>query len=91
MVWQVEPVSPNHGKPVVIGRFESTAWLGDVMVWISGEAELDTVRTTDGWIVSKHYDLAQSDDLDIVLDELVALLSEGSIPSAAVTAWSSRT
>jgi hypothetical protein len=37
-------------------------------------------------MVNKHYDLVTSSDLGVVLDELVALLSDGSIPDSAVTA-----
>jgi hypothetical protein len=42
--WQLKPVSPNYGKPVVTGVFESARWIGDMTVWITGEAELVTVR-----------------------------------------------
>jgi hypothetical protein len=55
--WVVEPVARNYGKPVVVARFESVSWLGDVMVWITGEAELATARLADNWMVNKHYDL----------------------------------
>jgi hypothetical protein len=46
-------------------------------VWITGEAELVTVRLADGWNVNKHYDLVSSDDLEIGLGELAALIAEG--------------
>jgi hypothetical protein len=55
-------------------------------VWITGEAELVTVRLADGWNVNKHYDLVSSTDLEIALDELVGLVTEGSVPDEAVTA-----
>lgn len=90
VVWQLKPILPNHGKPVVTGEFESVTWIGNMAVWITGEAELATVRLADGWNVNKHYDLVSSDDLETALDELAALVAEGSVPSEAVTAWAPR-
>lgn len=86
-MWQLKPISSNYGKPVVMGAFESPAWIGDMIVWITGEAELGTVRLADGWNVNKHYDLVSSTDLGRALDELVALVAEGSVPDEAVTAY----
>jgi hypothetical protein len=82
--WQIRPVAPNHGKPVVVSEFESTTWLGGLLIWISGEAELDAVRVSDDQAVSKHYDLTGLDDLEALLGELDALLTAGRIPDAAV-------
>jgi hypothetical protein len=62
-------VAPNYGKPVAVARFESVSWLGDVMIWITGEAELATVRITDSWMVNKHYDFAGSGDLGKLLED----------------------
>ena len=90
VMWQLKPISPNYGKPVVTGGFESAAWIGDMTVWITGEAELVTIRLADSWNVNKHYDLVSSDDLEIALGELVALVAEGSVPDEAVTAWVTR-
>jgi hypothetical protein len=87
VVWQVKPVEPNHGKPVVAGTFESVAWLAEMTVWITGEAELAAVRLGDGWNVNKHYDLASSDDLELALSELASLIAGASVPGGAVTAW----
>jgi hypothetical protein len=87
VAWQLKPISPNYGKPVVSGTFESPAWIGDMTVWITGEAELGTIRLGDGWNVNKHYDLVSSTDLEIALDELAALVTEGSVPDEAVTAY----
>lgn len=82
--WQIGPVAPNHGKPVVVSEFESATWLGGLLIWISGEAELDAIRVSDDQAVSKHYDLAGLDDLEVLLGELGALLTAGRIPDAAV-------
>ena len=90
VVWRLEPISPNYGKPVVRGVFESVTWVGDVTVWITGEAELLTFRLADGWNLNKHYDLASPGDLEIALDELAALIAQGSVPDEAVTAWGTR-
>jgi hypothetical protein len=88
--WRLKPVSPNYGKAVVAGVFESARWIGDMTVWITGEAELLTVRLADGWNVNKHYDLASPDDLEAALDELTALIVHGSVPDGTVTAWIKR-
>jgi hypothetical protein len=42
------------------------------------------------WSVNKHYDLASSGDLEIAFDGLAALIAQGSVPNAAVTAWDKR-
>jgi hypothetical protein len=79
------PIQPNHGKSVVRIELESAAWLAQIMIWNSGEAELETIRLADDRIVNKHYDLVGSDDLDLLLDELVRLLIQDQVPEAAVT------
>jgi hypothetical protein len=70
-----------------MGTFESAAWAGDLLVWITGEAELGTLRLADGWNVNKHYDLISPDDLETALDELTALITQESVPDGALTAW----
>jgi hypothetical protein len=62
------------------------AWLAEVMIWVTGESELATVRLSDDRIVNKHYDLADHGDLEVLLDELVGLLVDDRIPGAAVVA-----
>ncbi|WP_067501955.1 hypothetical protein [Actinoplanes sp. TFC3] len=83
--WQVRPVAANYGKAIVVSEFESATWVGDLMIWVSGEAELDTIRVADDHMVNKHYDLAGLADLDALLDELHALVADGRIPHAAVS------
>ena len=79
------PIQPNRGKPVVRVELESAAWLVQIMIWSSGESELETIRLTDDRIVNKHYDLTSRDDLSVLLDELVRLLVQDQVPDAAVT------
>jgi hypothetical protein len=86
MRWHVRPIQPNYGKPVVRIDFDSPAWLAEVMIWVTGESELATVRLSDDRIVNKHYDLADHGDLEVLLDELVGLLVDDRIPGAAVVA-----
>ena len=86
MRWHTRPIQPNYGKPVVSVDFESSAWLAEVMIWVTGEAELATVRLADGRIVNKHYELAGHSDLEVLLDVLVGLLVNDRIPDAAVVA-----
>jgi hypothetical protein len=82
--WQIRPVAPNHGKPVVVSGFESATWLGSLLIWMSGEADLDAVRVSDDHTVGKHYDLTGLEDLEVLLGELDALLTAGRVPDAAV-------
>ncbi|GLZ57790.1 hypothetical protein Misp05_13660 [Micromonospora sp. NBRC 107095] len=44
------------------------------------------IRLADDGIVNKHHDLNSSDDLERLLDERVALLTDDHIPEAAVVA-----
>lgn len=84
--WHARPIQPNHGKPVVGVEFESSAWLVEVMIWVTGETELTTVRLSDNRMVNKHYELTGLGNLEVLLDELVSLLVDDRIPHAAVVA-----
>ncbi|MEU5950468.1 hypothetical protein ABZ793_33695 [Micromonospora sp. NPDC047465] len=86
MRWHARPIQPNYGKPVVSVDFESSAWLAQVTIWLSGEADLDTVRLADDRIVNKHYELTGYGDLEVMLDEFVGLLIDDRIPGAAFVA-----
>ncbi|MDG4780058.1 DUF6308 family protein [Micromonospora sp. WMMD961] len=70
----------------------SSAWLAQVTIWLSGEADLDTVRLADDRIVNKHYELTGHDDLEVTLDEFIGLLIGARIPGAAFVAqWPATT
>ncbi|MEU8609455.1 hypothetical protein AB0C29_15785 [Actinoplanes sp. NPDC048791] len=84
LAWAIGPVLPNWGKAVVKAEFESAELVGDLMIWVSGEAELSTIRLPDDRMVNKHYDLTTVDDLEVMLDELVLLRTDGIAPAAAV-------
>ncbi|MBT9254429.1 hypothetical protein KMZ32_01815 [Phycicoccus sp. MAQZ13P-2] len=84
------PISPNHGKAVTSAEFDSAGWLASVIVWETGELDLDAGRKADGWLVTKHYNLDSLDGLDEVLVELVALLRDGLPPPEAMTSWLDR-
>ena len=88
----VKPISPNHGKPVTLAEFESPEWLASVIVivWETGELDLDAVRKSDSWLVAKHYDLEDVAELDEVLAELIGLVRDGRVPSDAFTSWLDR-
>lgn len=85
--WTVWPISPNHGKAVTRAEFEGAGWLASVIVWETGELELDAARVADGWVVAKHYDVV-GNGLDAVLAELIALVRDEAPPSGAMTSWS---
>src|SRR5205814_10609914 len=61
------PIQPNYGKPVVSVEFESSTWLAEVMIWVTGEAELATVGLFDERIVNKHIELVCNGDLEVLL------------------------
>jgi len=86
LAWLTHPIEPNHGKALVTSRTESTTWSAELAIWDTGEAELTTIRLSDGRMVNKHYDLAGGADLERLLDELVALLEDARVPDAAVVA-----
>ncbi len=83
--WTVGPVDPNHGKAVVVASFESSEWLGQLTVWVTGEAELDADQLARDLFVSKHYNFAAEQDIDCTLDEFAVLIAEGLAPYGAVT------
>lgn len=87
VAYVIHPVAPNHGKPVVWADFEGAGHLATVISWVSGETELESARVADGRIVNRHYELASSADLDVVLDDLARLLRDGTIPDDCVVAW----
>ena len=55
------------------------------MVWESGEGELDAGRMSDAGVVLKHHDLDAMARLDVVLDDVVALIRDGHAPVDAFT------
>jgi hypothetical protein len=54
---------------------------------VSGEAELETMRMSDGWVVNKHYDLETTEDPGRASDDLGQLVAHESVPANAVTTW----
>jgi hypothetical protein len=82
----MRPIRSNYGKPVVSVELESAAWLVEIMIWSSGEAELGTVRLADDTIVNKHDDLFGQDELEALLGELIGLLVHDQVPDSAVVA-----
>ena len=83
--WTVGPVDPNHGNAIVVSQFESPTWLGDFLVWETGEADLSFVRVSDCWIVNKHYVLTSREDIEAALEEIRTVLTVGSAPRGALT------
>ena len=85
--WALKPISPNHGKPVTLVEFETSAWLVGVIVWETGELDLDAARKSDGRLVSKHYDLETESEFEAVFAQVLALLRDGEAPQGAMTSW----
>jgi hypothetical protein len=78
------PDPADHDKPVMRVELKSAAWLVQIMIWSSGESQLEMMCLTDDRIVNKHYHLTSRDDLNALLDELVRLPVQDQVPDAAV-------
>jgi hypothetical protein len=87
VVWRVEPRAANEGLPIAVARCESAAWLGDMKIWVTGEADLAAVCVADGRMVNKHFDLSGSADLEQPLDDFIGLVDRGDAPPGAATVW----
>lgn len=85
--WTVWPISPNHGKAVTRVEFDGVGWLASLIVWETGELELEAARVEDGWLIVKHYEL-DIDSLDVALTELTALVRDEARPPGAMISWS---
>lgn len=83
LAWSLRPVYPNHGKAMTGASFENGDWVAELLIWESGELELETVRLGDRQAINKHYELTAGADLDVVIDELVSLLRDGKIRPGA--------
>lgn len=81
--WHVHPVREDGDKLRVGASFESVAWLADITVWSTGEAELAAARAMDDRTLIKRYRVTNRDELAHLLDELAALVEGGSIPPSA--------
>lgn len=86
----VSPICPNHGKAATSAKTDSVGWLASVIVWETGELDVDTGRKADGWLVTKHDNLGSPDGLDEVLVELIALLRDGLLPPEAMASGLNR-
>ena len=80
----VTPVSPNHGKAVAQADFVNAEWSATVIVWETGELELELGRLRDGWRMAKHYEVENQAQLDSVFEELIAAGRDGVAPKGAV-------
>jgi hypothetical protein len=85
LIWTQREISPNYGKATTGARFECPGWLGEISVWATGETELETVRTTGGSGVNKHYDLTTPVEVEAVLSDLIGLVRDGVVPPNAFT------
>ncbi|WP_018255804.1 hypothetical protein [Salinispora mooreana] len=74
---------------------KSAAWIdcingdlvGWLIVWTSGEAELETADLTTGSVDSTHYEFSALNDLTTCLDDLVRRLTpRGRLPAAGTAA-----
>ena len=79
----VEPASPPSAtaKPSSEVRFESADYLGDFVLWVSGEGEATVVRLRDGRRMVKVYRLKSPAALDGAIGELIAFMGDGEVPT----------
>jgi hypothetical protein len=87
VAWDVGPIHTNYGKPATAAAFESADVQGEILLWTTGESELESIRLSDGRVVNKHYDLGSASDLGTVLADLIALIRDGAAPADAVIAY----
>lgn len=85
LVWTTGPIHPKYGKAVTSADFEGAGWLAQIIIWDTGETELETIQTASSLVVNKHYDLESTLALDTVIAEFTALVREGTIPTNAFT------
>lgn len=83
--WTERGISPNYGKAMTSASFECEQWIGEILVWETGETELQTIRISEDLRVNKHYELEDAAQLDVVLSELIGLIRDGVVPPGAVT------
>ena len=89
MAWTVGPIHANYGKPMTAAEFESDDLHGEILLWVTGEAELESMRLSDFRVVNKHYALGSASELDSVFADLIALARAGVAPADAVIAYAS--
>lgn len=41
--WTERDISPNYGKTMTSASFEGEHWIGEILVWETGETELQTI------------------------------------------------
>ncbi|GAA3865518.1 hypothetical protein GCM10022243_34570 [Saccharothrix violaceirubra] len=66
---------PEYDKPAAWVDCETGDSTGHLIVWTSGEAELDTADLTTGIVHPTHYDLTGPQELHTCLDELTNRLT----------------
>jgi hypothetical protein len=89
MTWTVGPIHANYGKPMAAAEFESADMHGEILLWVTGEAELESMRLSDFRVVNKHYALGSASELDSVFADLIALARDGVAPADGVIAYAS--
>lgn len=55
-------------------NIESSEWIGELLVWDTGEAELGATRRSDGDEVNEHHQVNGIHDLDALLMRLVRVV-----------------
>ncbi len=69
---------------IVSGRHKDDCDLGaqarNILIWITGEAKLETIRLAGGRSFNKHQDLTHTADLNVLMDDVVVLVVEDVFP-----------
>ncbi|WP_028192649.1 hypothetical protein [Salinispora pacifica] len=88
--WQLHR-GPTYNKSAAWIDCTNGDLVGWLIVWTSGEAELETADLTTGSVDSTHYEFSALNDLTTCLDDLIRrLTARGRLPEAGTAAGTGR-
>ena len=67
----------SRDKPSLCLDIDSPSRLGQLILWSSGEAELQLANMASGKVVTRHYDITSRTALDDALESLLAWVTPG--------------
>jgi hypothetical protein len=67
----------GRGKPSLCLDIDSPSRLGQLILWTSGEAELQLADVASGEVVTQHHDITSRTALDDALESLVSWVTPG--------------
>lgn len=67
----------TRSKSMAFFNLETSEWIGELLIWSSGEVELGATKRSDGEEVNEHHQVASRVDLDSLLGRLTNLVKPG--------------